>query len=78
MVLFHSLTERVMQIGKGSMVGIKLSKTQAEDTRDNLAKTIYSNLFDYVIKWVNSTLKTSDSTFYSIGILDIFGFEGTS
>lgn len=76
MILFHSLTERVMQMGKGSMVSIKLNKNQAEDTRDNLAKTLYSNLFDYIIKWVNTTLKTAESTFYSIGILDIFGFEG--
>jgi myosin I len=75
-ILLHSLTEKVIQMGRNSMVSIKLNRVQAEDGRDNLSKTVYSNLFDWIIRWVNTTLKTTDKTYFSIGILDIFGFEG--
>ena len=64
------------------MVSIKLSLNQAIEARDTLAKSLYSNLFDWVIKFVNISLKTSAinthssiTNLHSIGILDIFGFE---
>jgi hypothetical protein len=56
------------------VVSMKLTVTQAVDGRDTLSKSLYSNLFDWVIQRVNMTLKTEHSPF-SIGILDIFGFE---
>ena len=56
------------------MVSIKLKVPQAINNRDSLSKNIYSNLFDFIIKNINQTLKTEISK-YSIGILDIFGFE---
>jgi myosin heavy subunit len=45
----YSLTEKKVQMGRGSIVGIKLSQREAEDSRDTLAKTLYSNLFDWII-----------------------------
>ena len=70
----YSLTNKRVQMGRGSVVSMKLSVSQAEDSRDTLAKSLYSNLFDWTIQQVNATLKTEFSPF-SIGILDIFGFE---
>jgi hypothetical protein len=70
----YSLTNKRVQMGRGSMVSMKLSVAQAIDSRDTLAKSLYSNLFDWTIQRVNATLKTEHSPF-SIGILDIFGFE---
>jgi myosin heavy subunit len=74
-LLRYALVEKKMQMSRrGSVVSIALSPTQAEDSRDTIAKTLYSNLFDWVVQRVNSTLRTDDPPF-SIGILDIFGFE---
>jgi myosin heavy subunit len=69
-----ALTEKRVQMGRGSVVSIKLNPAQAVDSKDTLSKALYGNLFDWVIKQVNETLKTGEAPF-SIGILDIFGFE---
>lgn len=54
-----------------------LSATQAADTRDSLAKAIYSKLFDYILRRVNEEIYIANSAIYAadIGVLDIFGFE---
>ncbi|CAK9003657.1 Myosin-I heavy chain (Class VII unconventional myosin) (DdMVII) (DdM7) [Durusdinium trenchii] len=53
--------------------------TQARDSRDALAKAIYSNMFDWLIDQVNACLaksiKTKTEALSTIGVLDIFGFE---
>jgi myosin heavy subunit len=69
-----ALTEKRVQMGRGSVVSIKLNPMQAMESKDTLSKALYSNMFDWVIVQVNTTLKTSEAPF-SIGILDIFGFE---
>jgi myosin heavy subunit len=70
-----SLTEKRLQMGsRGSVVSVKLNPMQAVDSKDTLSKALYSNMFDWVIRKINETLKTKESPF-SIGILDIFGFE---
>lgn len=71
----YCLTEKKVQMGRGSIISITLSVAQAEENRDTVAKTLYSNMFDWTIVKVNSTLKTATEAPYSIGILDIFGFE---
>lgn len=70
----YSLTSKRVQMGRGSVVSMKLSVSQANDSRDTLSKSLYSYLFDWTIRAVNQTLKTGEPP-YSIGILDIFGFE---
>lgn len=45
-----ALTEKTVQMGRGSVVGIKLSPSQALDSKDTLAKALYSNLFDWIIR----------------------------
>ncbi len=68
------LVGKLVQMGRGSVVEIKLNVNQALDSRDTLSKALYGNLFDWTIRTVNSTLKTVESPYF-IGILDIFGFE---
>jgi myosin heavy subunit len=45
----YSLTEKKVQMGRGSIVSIALNVSQAEDNRDTVAKTLYSNMFDWTI-----------------------------
>jgi hypothetical protein len=50
----YSLTEKKVQMGRGSIVSIALNVSQAEDNRDTVAKTLYSNMFDWTIVKVSS------------------------
>ena len=46
--------------------------------RDNFAKEIYHNLFDYIVMELNKTIsfnEINENKYMFIGILDIFGFE---
>ena len=43
--------------------------------RDALAKAIYYNMFDWIVGRVNVSLRARGTISYSIGILDIYGFE---
>lgn len=55
-----------------------LNVTQALVARDSLAKFLYSVLFDWIVKTVNTKLVSgiSDAKKESfIGVLDIYGFE---
>jgi hypothetical protein len=38
-----------VQMGRGSIVSISLNVSQAEENRDTVAKTLYSNMFDWTI-----------------------------
>ncbi|KAG5189092.1 P-loop containing nucleoside triphosphate hydrolase protein [Tribonema minus] len=49
---------------------------QARDSRDALAKALYSRLFDYLVHETNEAFDVdTDPAAAFIGILDIFGFE---
>ncbi|XP_075431816.1 unconventional myosin-Vc isoform X2 [Ascaphus truei] len=52
-----------------------MTKLQAENARDALAKKIYSHLFDYVVENINKALKVPGKQHTFIGVLDIYGFE---
>ena len=71
-----ALTEKTMTVGR-EVVTVLFNPSQAADNRDTLAKALYGSLFDWIVGYINDTLKgTYDpSTSHSIGILDIFGFE---
>ncbi|URE22814.1 MYSc [Musa troglodytarum] len=70
-----SLSTRKIQAGNDSIVQ-KLTLQQAIDTRDALAKSIYCNLFDWLVGQINKSLGVGKCcTGRSISILDIFGFE---
>ncbi|KAF2270733.1 hypothetical protein CC78DRAFT_485673 [Lojkania enalia] len=74
-----ALTLRVMETSRGgrrgSVYDVPLNPAQATAVRDALAKAIYFNLFDWIVERVNVSLKARGAMAYSIGILDIYGFE---
>jgi len=71
-----ALTSKNMMVGREN-VTVKFNVAAATDSRDTLAKSLYSNMFDTIVQIVNGTLASQEAgaaPFY-IGILDIFGFE---
>ncbi|KAI3498060.1 hypothetical protein L1887_33781 [Cichorium endivia] len=70
-----ALSTRKMKVGNDNIVQ-KLTLAQAIDTRDALAKSIYSCLFDWLVEQINKSLAVGKRrTGRSISILDIYGFE---
>ncbi|XP_020095409.1 myosin-1 [Ananas comosus] len=73
--LMVALSTRNIRAGNDNIVQ-KLTLTQAIDGRDALAKSIYSNLFDWLVEQINKSLEVGKNhTGNSICILDIYGFE---
>lgn len=55
-------------------------KDEAVATRDSMAKCLYASLFDWIVLQTNHIMvnrqgRKSDNKAFSIGVLDIFGFE---
>lgn len=70
-----ALSTRKMRVRNDDIVQ-KLTLSQATDTRDALAKSIYSCLFDWLVEQINKSLAVGKRrTGRSISILDIYGFE---
>ena len=73
------LTSRIMETSRGgrrgSVYDVPLNPAQAIASRDALSKAIYYNMFDWIVQRVNQSLRAKSSIAYSIGILDIYGFE---
>ena len=74
-----ALTLRVVETSRGgrrgSVYNVPLNPAQAIAVRDALSKAIYFNMFDWIVDRVNASLKARGAMAYSIGILDIYGFE---
>ncbi|XP_061549605.1 unconventional myosin-VIIa-like isoform X2 [Phycodurus eques] len=78
-VLASSLTHRSF-LTNGELVTKPLDCEQASACRDAFVKAIYNNLFVWIVGKINGVIhkRIADSTkssFLSIGLLDIFGFE---
>ncbi|KAI3427532.1 uncharacterized protein J3R85_009358 [Psidium guajava] len=70
-----ALSFHKIKAGKDS-ISKKLTLQQATDTRDALAKFLYSSLFDWLVEQINKSLEAGKpSAGRSINILDIYGFE---
>ncbi|CAK9183066.1 unnamed protein product [Ilex paraguariensis] len=70
-----ALSTHRIQAGKDN-VAKRLTLQQAIDTRDSLAKFIYTSLFDWLVEEINKSLEMGKRlTGRSISILDIYGFE---
>ncbi|KAJ7942630.1 myosin 1 [Quillaja saponaria] len=73
--LNRALSTRKMKVGNDNIIQ-KLTLSQAIDTRDALAKSIYACLFDWLVEQINKSLAVGKRrTGRSISILDIYGFE---
>ncbi|GMJ12988.1 myosin 1 [Hibiscus trionum] len=70
-----ALSTRKMRVGNDNIVQ-KLTLSQAIDTRDALAKSVYACLFEWLVDQINKSLAVGKRrTGRSISILDIYGFE---
>lgn len=74
-----ALTLRVVETSRGgrrgSVYDVPLNPAQATAVREALSKALYFNMFDWIVDRVNASLKARGAMAYSIGILDIYGFE---
>lgn len=59
---------------RGEEIFTPLTVEQASDSRDSVAMALYRACFNWLIHKINIRLKGAGD-FYSIGVLDIFGFE---
>ncbi|KAL0142345.1 P-loop containing nucleoside triphosphate hydrolase protein [Mucor lusitanicus] len=77
--LSKALTSRIMETQRGGRRGsvyeVPLNVVQATSVRDALAKTIYERLFEWIVTRVNVSLQARSAHQYTIGVLDIYGFE---
>ena len=76
--LGQALTKR--GIGAASVVYVAYTVEHAEAARDALAKALYGNMFNWLIRRINKSLEKglgggSSAVKNIIGVLDIFGFE---
>lgn len=59
----------------GDKVTTFLKKEKAEECIGALSKAIYSNIFDWLVEIINTSLENDAKMRHHVGILDIFGFE---
>ncbi|OIW07161.1 hypothetical protein TanjilG_10134, partial [Lupinus angustifolius] len=72
--LEDALCKRVM-ITPEEVIKRSLDPQSAAVSRDGLAKTIYSRLFDWLVDKINSSIGQDPNSKCLIGVLDIYGFE---
>ncbi|KAJ8759449.1 hypothetical protein K2173_006986 [Erythroxylum novogranatense] len=72
--LEDALCKRVM-ITPEEVIKRSLDPQSAAVSRDGLAKTIYSRLFDWLVDKINNSIGQDPNSKSLIGVLDIYGFE---
>lgn len=72
--LEDSLCQRVIVTPDGDITK-PLDPEQAALSRDALAKTVYSRLFDWIVDKINNSIGQDPNAASLIGVLDIYGFE---
>ncbi|GMI81364.1 MYOSIN XI I, MYOSIN XI-15 [Hibiscus trionum] len=73
-LLLATLCTRTIQTREGSIVKA-LDCNAAVASRDALAKTVYSRLFDWLVDKINMAVGQDLNSHVQIGVLDIYGFE---
>ncbi|XP_053187445.1 unconventional myosin-XIX isoform X1 [Scomber japonicus] len=69
------LTVRMLKAGKQSVLK-PCSQAECSVRRDCLAKTIYAQLFEWLVTFINNSICADQSTWCNfIGVLDVYGFE---
>ncbi|XP_057439528.1 myosin-11-like [Lotus japonicus] len=72
--LEDALCKRVM-ITPEEVIKRSLDPQSAAVSRDGLAKTLYSRLFDWLVDKINNSIGQDATSKSLIGVLDIYGFE---
>ncbi|KAI9081193.1 hypothetical protein K1719_036952 [Acacia pycnantha] len=72
--LEDALIKRVM-VTPEEVITRTLDPIAALGSRDALAKTIYSRLFDWLVEKINNSIGQDPNSKSIIGVLDIYGFE---
>ncbi|CAN4113680.1 unnamed protein product [Withania somnifera] len=72
--LEDALLKRVM-VTPEEVIKRSLDPDAATVSRDGLAKTIYSRLFDWLVDKINNSIGQDPNSKSLIGVLDIYGFE---
>ncbi|KAG2302442.1 hypothetical protein Bca52824_031093 [Brassica carinata] len=72
--LEDALCKRVM-VTPEEVIKRSLDPQSAAISRDGLAKTIYSRLFDWLVQKINVSIGQDANSRSLIGVLDIYGFE---
>ncbi|GMI94274.1 MYOSIN XI E [Hibiscus trionum] len=72
--LEDALCKRVM-VTPEEVIKRSLDPQSATVSRDGLAKTIYSRLFDWLVDKINNSIGQDPNSKFLIGVLDIYGFE---
>ncbi|KAL1807997.1 hypothetical protein ACET3Z_024987 [Daucus carota] len=72
--LEDALCKRVM-ITPEEVIKRSLDPLSAAVSRDGLAKTLYSRLFDWLVDKINHSIGQDSASISLIGVLDIYGFE---
>ncbi|KAL8551915.1 hypothetical protein ACS0TY_000820 [Phlomoides rotata] len=72
--LEDALCKRVM-ITPEEVIKRSLDPLSALVSRDGLAKTVYSRLFDWLVNKINNSIGQDKNSKCLIGVLDIYGFE---
>ncbi|KAL7147023.1 hypothetical protein ABFS83_06G080800 [Erythranthe nasuta] len=72
--LEDALCKRVM-ITPEEVIKRSLDPLSAAVSRDGLAKTLYSRLFDWLVDKINKSIGQDHKSKCLIGVLDIYGFE---
>ncbi|KAB5574325.1 hypothetical protein DKX38_001519 [Salix brachista] len=72
--LEDALIKRVM-VTPEEIITRTLDPENAVSSRDALAKTLYSRLFDWLVDKINVSIGQDSSSKSIIGVLDIYGFE---
>lgn len=73
-LLEDSLCKRVIVTPDGNITK-PLDPDSAALSRDALAKTVYSRLFDWIVDKINNSIGQDPTATNIIGVLDIYGFE---
>lgn len=75
--LNHALVTRTIEIKREGAMTLPLKPHEATSSAHALAKSVYGNLFDWLVQRINQALAKGVSIRPTafIGILDIFGFE---
>ncbi|KAJ6824987.1 myosin-6-like [Iris pallida] len=72
--LEDSLCKRII-VTRDENITKCLDPNAAATSRDALAKTVYSRLFDWLVNKINNSIGQDPNSKYLIGVLDIYGFE---